>query len=374
MKLDAHYYGVLSFSRACGFKKEHAWDVAYASQYVDDAKINRISVIKAPNDEISQHMKLIRGVPTFFDMATCHAYSKIKTFNYSSMIGNTMAFHFVPGCEGNNFPKKLRCREKGGNSKIMDTLVSEAIEYGSPIRLGLVLHAYADTYSHQGFSGLLSKVNDIDDWRIEDGSGRIMDKLPVAARRLKNGFMRLMDEVVPAYGHAQALHYPDLPYLSWSFHYDQTDDFDEELRRSKVDNAVRFKSAFTGIKQILDEFLEKHPAYLDPSLPAVDFNPLFERLITKKSDRGRVRGWVKTMKATELFARDDPMLEYDETLWLRSAFANFSRRAFSQRSVADAILSDQFDRSKWFEYYKATRWYKERFFQLCKAAGIEIQR
>ena len=39
MKIDAHYYALLAFARAIGFKKECAHRIAYASQFVDDAKI-----------------------------------------------------------------------------------------------------------------------------------------------------------------------------------------------------------------------------------------------------------------------------------------------------------------------------------------------
>jgi len=40
MKIDAHYYAVLTFSRACGFDRRSARTLAHASQFVDDAKIN----------------------------------------------------------------------------------------------------------------------------------------------------------------------------------------------------------------------------------------------------------------------------------------------------------------------------------------------
>jgi len=43
LKKDAHFYAVLALSRACGFKKKSANDIAYASQFVDDAKINLIN-------------------------------------------------------------------------------------------------------------------------------------------------------------------------------------------------------------------------------------------------------------------------------------------------------------------------------------------
>ena len=44
MKIDAHYYAVLGFCRACGFNRESACTIAYASQFVDDAKINHVVI------------------------------------------------------------------------------------------------------------------------------------------------------------------------------------------------------------------------------------------------------------------------------------------------------------------------------------------
>jgi hypothetical protein len=375
MKTDAHYYGVLAFSRACGFTKQHAWDVAYASQYVDDAKINQIAVSGKPSASVQTHMKPIKDQLTFFDMATCHSYEKVKTFNYSSMINNTVAFHFVPGCDGPNFPKKMRCRERGGAGAILDEMLAEMMARGNLFELGIVLHAYADTYSHQGFSGLLSKVNDIKDCEIKNRSGRILDTLPVAARWLKIKFFELIDEVIPAYGHAQALSYPDLPYLCWAFSYDPTDDFDEKCEPSStIKNADRFRAAFKSIREILEKFLERHPGYRDPSVRFDNFAVLYDSLVAKKSDRKRIKLWIDTMKSQKLFAEDDPMLSYNENQWLKSAFANFNKKQFSHRSVEDAILANQFEQSKWFSFYKAVRWYKSRFFYHCRQAGVDIPR
>jgi hypothetical protein len=83
---------------------------------------------------------------------------KMKTFNYYSMINNTCAFHFVPGGKGNEFTKKLRCREA---SPVITSILEKAVKINDPVKFGMLLHVYADTFSHQGFSGLLSSENDI---------------------------------------------------------------------------------------------------------------------------------------------------------------------------------------------------------------------
>ncbi len=378
MKEDAHYYGVLAFSRACGFSKAHAWDVAYASQFVDDAKIDRITVARMPEVEVQRDMKQMPdGKMAFYDMATCHSYKRLRTFNYSSMVNNTVAFHFVPGCEGANFAKKMRCLEQGGAGHIIGSIAEEALAHGNPIELGIVLHALADTFSHQGFSGLISKVNDIEYGKIEGGTGRFMDKIPSPVKLWKNKLLsKIDDKFLPAYGHAQALNYPDLPYLSWSYSYDQTDDFDDVFQpcRKNTDNVAQFKKAFQAIKILLDRFLEKHPQYADKDVPQVDFESLFSSLVAKKSDRGRIKNWRKTMLDNNLFSKEDEMLKYQKDLWLKSAFANYDKKLFDDRTVSRAVPAEKFEQSKWFSYYKATHWYKSSFFKYASIAGVAIPR
>ena len=161
MKKDAHFYAVLAVSRACGFKKESAHRLAYASQFVDDAKIN---LIYLQNHGLKEGLDNLDDRPAFFNIATCHSYFKADTFNYEAMVNNTSAFHFVPGCKGKTFTQKLRCREE---SPIILDILQDALQEDNPIILGLVLHPYADTFAHQGFSGLLSKVNAIKNCRVE---------------------------------------------------------------------------------------------------------------------------------------------------------------------------------------------------------------
>jgi len=67
MKIDAHYYAVLGFSRACGFKKDSALLLAHASQFVDDARINHIVI---DGDPAGIHHDIIDKEPSFFNMAT----------------------------------------------------------------------------------------------------------------------------------------------------------------------------------------------------------------------------------------------------------------------------------------------------------------
>jgi len=53
--------------------------LAYASQFVDDARINHIVI---DGDPTGIHHDIIDKEPSFFNMATCHSYSRVKTSNY----------------------------------------------------------------------------------------------------------------------------------------------------------------------------------------------------------------------------------------------------------------------------------------------------
>lgn len=369
MKIDAHYYAVLGFARACRFKKESAREIAYASQFVDDAKINHIVIDGDPGDV---NYDLIEDRPSFFNMATCHSYTRVKTFNYSAMMNNTSAFHFVPGCEGPNFPKRLRCREE---SPVVMGILTEVLNQDNLVRFGMVLHAYADTFSHQGFSGLLSKANDIRDCRT-------LSKLPwnwsdiiskVVKRFTKDKFDKFLDKGMPAYGHGQALEYPDLPYLSWTYKYDFSDEFSEQLKDSgEIDNRDRFVRAFKKIKGHLVDFLDRHPQHRDDAVTFTDFEKLYETLITCKPTKQRIRNWQTTLVNLGLFENEDDAVEYDEHAWLIDAFSNFDEKRFASRKVDHVQLAATFPDSSWYQYYRGVKWYKERFYHYCSQCDLLI--
>ena len=370
MKIDAHYYAVLAFCLACGFDKGSAATIAYASQFVDDAKINHIIIAGSIPENVQQY-DMINDQPSFFNMATCHSYTRIKTFNYSAMINNTSAFHFVPGCKGACFVRKMRCVERG---QIIEQILEEALVEDNLVKLGLVLHVYADTFSHQGFSGLLSKVNDIEQLSILEGSGILMDKFKYHLKWLKDAVYKHFDRLMPAYGHGQASVYPDLPYLKWCYDYDFSDEFSRNLKSSpNISNPLRFTWAFIYMTKHLADYLRRHPQYRKTSPDPDCMDVLFQALLIKKTDKKRVRNWQKTLVDQGLLNPSDrEAIEYDEYRWLKEAFENFDPKKFSQREVPDARLKQDFSTSAWYQYYLAVKWYKERLFHHCDQMGLKI--
>lgn len=372
MKIDAHYYGILAFARAIGFKKEYAHTIAYASQFVDDAKINQIVLKSSPEN---LEFEIISGEPSFFNMATCHSYFKINTFNYEAMTNNTIAFHFVPGCKGENFAKKLRCSEE---SPIILNILKELEQDNDLIKLGITLHAYADTFSHQGFSGLISKVNDIKDCHSCSSNkyNRLRESLIIFLKKLfKVKFDKYLDKLNPAYGHAQVFTYPDTPYLKWQYKYDYSDEFCEKYKETIIDNKIRFIEAFKSIHNYLNNYLNNNPEYRDNSVNFKDYEVLFNALIKESTTKKRIKNWKKILIEEELINKNDiDILTYNKELWLKEAFKNYQSEKFNNRKVSDVEINNNFENSNWYKYYKAVKWYKEQFHKYSKEHLLEIPR
>jgi len=375
MKKDAHYYALLTLALAVGFKKDIAHQIAYSSQYVDDAKINKITFSDSNSEAILSELDNKKYI---INAATCHNYFKLDTFNLEAMLNNTAAFHFVPGCEGESFVKRMRCKKE---SPIIMDIIGQAKTSDDPIKLGIALHAYADTFSHQGFSGIVSKTNDVINEQAKNKLFLGLDEISTIKKNIQNFLMNIAyifseskkDRVVPAYGHGQVYDYSDLPYLEWKYHYDQSNDFSKNFRESRIDNRQRFKEAFSKMKGILEDFLANNPQYFSTKRSNLIIDRLFEQLPVRERLKKRIEGFKKLMLDYNLLTEADSyILNYDENLWLKEAFADYEEQRFSNRIVKDVYLAADFLNSNWYHYYMSVQWYKKEFFSSSDFHGLKI--
>jgi hypothetical protein len=196
MLRDFHYYAVRVLAHHAGFAENEAHLIAYTSQYVDDS---------TEGDPIS----FTEGDYCFDPIRS--AWTGLESFGPDVQRKVYMPFHFVPP----RMPREgvpadfTYAVEPGG--EVADALVEAAIHDDSPIRLhrlGVALHAYADSWSHEGFSGRLGPENDIEDIRVRNAAGQME---PI-------GFVeQLLSNVRPDVGHAEAGYLPDLSWAVWSF-------------------------------------------------------------------------------------------------------------------------------------------------------------
>ena len=367
MKRDAHYYATLALCRACGFNKDSSLVIAYACQFVDDARINLIYI---DNPEMEIEYDIVDNKPAFSNMATCQSYFWFNTVDSEAMVKKTCAFHFGPGCDGEDFTQRLRCKEE---SPLIIDILNDALLEDDIIKLGIVLHVYADTFSHQGFSGVLSKINTVKKWEAKTKVylGLINNVIYVLKHHSQNKYDDLLNRIIPAYGHGQAMDLPDLPYLVWSYEYD--DCASGCYKAEEVDNKVRFHRAFSGISKHLKAYLNMYSKYADSNQKFENFDMLMDTLVLETTDKKREENWIAFIIEQKLFNMDElDLIVYRENKWLEEAFTNYNPLIFNNWKVQGVQLADDFQNSNWYRFYLAVKWYKQKFSEYCSKYQVCI--
>jgi hypothetical protein len=202
MNEEFHYYAIRYLADAAGLAPDTAALVALSSARVDRA-LSSWEILDFPGGRLTE-----------------------RTQDYSFWSEDTargiyVPFHFIPGDRQRAAADR---RGDGGNGSLSPYIVTEdgplakellvgALRGGNPWRIGIALHAYADTWAHQNFSGRLEAENDL-------GVG------------------------LPPAGHLQALRAPDEATGAWE---------DPRLRPGlgRVRNSERFLGAARKIYRYL---------------------------------------------------------------------------------------------------------------------------
>jgi hypothetical protein len=205
MNAEFHYYSVYFLCLRAGLSEERCANIAFASQYVDNALLS----YDIDDGGFSYKTEVTQNY-IFWDEAT------LKDIY--------LPFHFVPG----EFERARAERTDGAASRwtvtpdspLAKEMLIAALRSGDDFRIGIALHAYADTWAHQNFSGRTESCN------VMDASSPL-----------------------PPAGHLQALRAPDDASEKW---------FDPRLaglRLANVDNGARFREAARRIYRYLRTYL-----------------------------------------------------------------------------------------------------------------------
>lgn len=209
MNAEFHYYSVYFLCLRAGLSEGRCANIAFASQYVDDALL----AYEVDDDGFSYATEVTQNY-VFWDEAT------LKDIY--------LPFHFVPG----EIERARAARADGKasrwtvtpDSSLAKELLVVALRSGDDFRIGIALHAYADTWAHQNFSGRTESCN------VMDASSPL-----------------------PPAGHLQALRSPDDASGKW---------LDPRLAGprvagglAKVDNGARFREAARKIFRYLRTYL-----------------------------------------------------------------------------------------------------------------------
>jgi putative chitinase len=250
MDINFHYFAVKTLAKAAGFKENDAQQIAAYSQFVDDFDW----IVYKDSNNIPDYIKkskeydLYASSPAtlnlnfnpamtgFTDIADMAFLLEERTQQFT-----VSPFHFIPKTA--NKTKKVDAKLKetrtvpaeiGDGSIISDWLLEaqKTLESGkedrnlSLMRIGMLLHTFADTYAHQLFSGYNSWVNDVKLVSVKNNiktkNANITD---IILKQIKNDDLKLMKKQnaeaisLPQIGHMWAGHAPDLTNVSFEIGY-----------------------------------------------------------------------------------------------------------------------------------------------------------
>lgn len=196
MQIDFHHAVTYVVARCAGFTHTEADTIANAAQYVDDS-------VETGFVRFDNEMR-------FYRQATAHPVLDPRNLDADENSNSWLPFHFLPGNASHEagaatsatYAQRLICRP---NSPVAKAMVASALgDRARPWalhRLGIVAHVFVDTWAHQGFIGLKHPLNQVTDLRV----------------KATNAQLKAAPPMMPPVGHGQALTYPDLPSLHWTY-------------------------------------------------------------------------------------------------------------------------------------------------------------
>lgn len=210
MQIDFHHTTTYTLSRLAGFPHQAARIIAYAAQYVDDAKNQ--GLIRFTNNQAYEHIASAHTVvPTSVTEAKAFRENLDNTLNAEAWL----PFHFLPGNLGKpagvggeaEMVRRLVCTtDSPVASEMWRACIANRNQPNGLHRLGITTHVYADTWAHNDFVGLDHPFN-----RIQ----RLLHDEP-GMNALGEDFQSRLAGAFPI-GHGMVLTLPDQPFLSWGY-------------------------------------------------------------------------------------------------------------------------------------------------------------
>ena len=331
MQKDFHYYGVFYLSLCAGIEPATAYKIAYSSQYVDDStESKKISLIEKKGRELG-----------FVDPVRT-AHNGLESFWKEVWEKIYYPFHFVPGNKGKEHEGRY-ITVRGEDNDVAKEYLDKALKTEDSCRIGIALHAYADTFSHQNFSGRWSEVNSVDKMLVYYSNLR-RKKIKIDLKLWL--LAKLLKEATPAIGHAEAYMVPDHAYYHWVY-------FNNRNEYVPAANEERFLSF---AESVYNDFLCKASSKIRKGDPE-QFDSIRSKILLGINREGslkkRCKYWKKLIKE-KLGSRK--LLEYDKYKWRKEALGRKvkwdKRKRLDQREIF-LIPKKQFLESNWLNFHRA---------------------
>lgn len=298
MQRDIHYYGTYTIARLAGFGHPEAETLAYASQFVDDAS--------GQDSRTSEEgAKLIAARTAHHPVVD--GMAPIVSAEMQRLVW--VPFHFYPAGYGESLQEKLLVVEDGPliNEAFSTYLSLPKLPYGLHL-LGIVSHAYLDTFAHFGFSGISSKLNQVKDIELYLEGGSFLNRLKEKAMLFWDEAERGAAELLGwNLGHGQAATYPDKPFLRWRYE-EEIGRLGEKPRTIVRDNHY---STMKGLRALYLKLLEAADKFSGTSNPVELPTDALESILNVEGDKNaRENVWKSFIN--ERFGEE---LTYDSDKW-----------------------------------------------------------
>ncbi|HNT25226.1 MAG TPA: hypothetical protein PKM21_12710 [Anaerolineales bacterium] len=355
MQKDFHYFAIAVLCRAAGFNPADALTIAYASQYVDNATESELIRIDIGG-----------GYLKFDPVCTCYqGLDAVASLAWSAQKRVWIPFHFLPARPFDPLAPNFSFITRPGSpftELLIDQACKEPLEENTRrlCRIGVALHAYADSWAHQDFSGRKEHgENDVEEISTYHRETRRWDH-PLAEN--------LLFDILPQIGHAEAGHFPDLSYQKWRFYL-----CTPERRQIERDNVELFIHAARSIYHKLVPVDKISPS------PLVPWNVLEPQLRTLFADPGkkpttldrsnlrayrsyqeknldlRCQAWQKTFG--DWFSSAGELYAYDHSTWRREALeGDVDWDGYSERDWYQMLplrSRPNFWNSRWVHFHRA---------------------
>ena len=263
MNISFHYFTIKTLCYYADIADERAQEIAFYSQFVDDFNLSE-GILgsgfyvdeKPPVFFLENNLAKDTRNNTWYVYPVTTAISIAQTtnslINKRHQLLTLIPFHFIPTVPisqiDENRDENYCCQqaEQGDGSLIsakLEGFLARGVQ--SDMKLGMLLHIYADTYAHQKFSGRQGYENWVSVLQATDRS--VIPNIDVTSQVTKY-------RPLPAIGHAELGHVPDTFALSFNSKFDY-----HEVQQYARDNIDTFLLCAKRIWAMLRRYNNQTP-------------------------------------------------------------------------------------------------------------------
>jgi len=340
MQKDFHFSVVYVLCRFAGLTPQESQVVSTASQHTDDCKM----VGRLYRSDGRYHIAVPTQAPPHLALSERWQEQILRPFHFVYADGNQRV-------------------TTAGNDRVRSLVEKSTELVGRDRRLGLKalgisLHAFADSYAHQGFSAFQGPENNVRDLSL-------MPNDPKLLKKITGGFLHRFPNLPPQIGHAEAVHCPDIPFLQWQYRRPAGTWWDGESPDGVTANGtwiIRDNSEITAAAvRSISDLLQYVPGN-GAGLPLAQQQGLLSADLFRSFDslERRQKQWEPHVMADDGFGN----ITTAESDWYRYAGKDWFGDAFgfALTRTGGGVhrgLKPDYETSHWWDFQRAARWVKK---------------